>query len=530
MANQLQIPMRGEKIEIRPMYVEEWLDSLPFVDFRNVVAVMHQALEATNQIEMKPAQRLELIGLYDRPYQYYLETQISSGANHTLQSIEMVQNQLGDMKQLALELSSAGRKVMEETMNHRSLWGQNKYPLEAVASSMRYLTHAMIFSFLEYAPVTQGVWKEINFLYQITENFNQQKKTVNLIGAEKKAKQTTLEKLFIRACLTSLADPYHLPFGAIWEIFLQLREWRELSEINSFSTSDKTDGLFVINLNSDNGPIPYIKFNVAKASDKHRIISAVKLQSVIKQLQKDMLTGKDVSKKINISSYYLENILDIAGKAWGNPPKRGSARKTKSGQMNLSHGLNNIYFFLNDEKEFKLSRSDPDDIDTGAAFNQIAAVKTDYKKESWTLVDASSGGIAITRSEKPLEALRVGDLVGLSLDEKNLPKETFRIGILRWLLVKQNKIYKAGLEIINKVVSPAGLKSLTGSLADKEYRRCFITGNPEKVRTFTIIAGKGLYQPDRILEVDYRNRQYQGKIINKIESTTCFDHFEFKLQ
>lgn len=512
------------------MYVEEWLDSLPYVDFKNVTTLLHEALEAANQMDMKPAQRLELIGLYNRPYQYYIDTQVKAGANHTLQSIEMVQAQIGDMKQMALELSTAGRRVMDESLSHKSLWGQNKFPLEAAASSMRYLSHAMIFSFLEYAPVTQGLWKEINFLYQMTEKVNQQRKTVNLIGTGKKSESVTLEKLYTKALLTYLADPYHMPFGAIWEIYQQLKDWRGLCELKTFATPEKADNYFVVNLTSDNGPLAYEKFNKAKASANHRILSTSKLVSAINTLLKDLDADKDISDKVNISSYYREHILTVLSRAWGNPPKRSSARKSKSGQLNMAHGLPSIFYYLNDEHEFNMSNNSSDEATDVAAFNVDKTSPADYQKVNWQLADASSGGVAVTRPERPGEILRVGDLIGMSLDEKNLPKETFRVGILRWLLVKQNKLYRAGIEIINKQIYPAGLRSKSGSMAEKEYRRCLITGNPAKTRTLVIFTSKGLFIPDRLLEINYRNKQYQGKITGMVNSTTCFDQFNFQLQ
>ena len=77
MANQFtQLPMRkNNEIETRPMYVEEWLDSLPYIDFVSTSQLMHESLKATNKVQMKPGQRMELVTLYNRPYQYYVDSQ-----------------------------------------------------------------------------------------------------------------------------------------------------------------------------------------------------------------------------------------------------------------------------------------------------------------------------------------------------------------------------------------------------------------------------------------------------------------------
>lgn len=101
-----QLPMRktshGSEIETRPIYIEEWLDSLPYIDFINTSSLLNDALVATNKAEIKTSTRIELIELYNRPYQYYVESQIKAGAQHTLQTIDAMQNQLNQMKQIAV--------------------------------------------------------------------------------------------------------------------------------------------------------------------------------------------------------------------------------------------------------------------------------------------------------------------------------------------------------------------------------------------------------------------------------------------
>ena len=69
-----QLPLKkttqGSEIETRPIYIEEWLDSLPYIDFIKTSSLLNKALVATNKMEIKGSTRLELIELYNRPYQY----------------------------------------------------------------------------------------------------------------------------------------------------------------------------------------------------------------------------------------------------------------------------------------------------------------------------------------------------------------------------------------------------------------------------------------------------------------------------
>jgi cyclic-di-GMP-binding protein len=531
MAEPLQIPMRGAEVETRPMYVEEWLDSLPYIDFQNTIVVLYKALQASNKVAMKSGQRMELVTLYHRPYQYYLDTQIRSGAQHTLQTIETMQTQLSGMIQLAMELARASRLAVDETLGHKSLWGQNKYPVQAMLMAMTYLSHVLIFNFLEYAPTPPKIWKELNFIYQFTENMNQHRAQVKLVGSSKKNNISTIELTFKRIIMISLADPYHLPFGAIWEIFEQLAGWADHVDIKPFRKVDDPNGIFVINIDRDTSPLPYSKFNVAIATENHRLVDTGKLQKIIKQhLDKLESKGKPDADLV-FSEYYADYMLRIINKAWGLPPKRYHQRTAKSGQLNIAHGLNSIYFHLNREQDFKQMSDDQqqDEIIAGAD-NTVSTITNRYRKETWSLVDASSGGFAVTRDDKPGNAIQVGDLIGLSLDEKNMPHETFRIGILRWLLVRQNKVYKAGIQVLNQQIYAGGVRAREGNQIEREYRRAVLTGNPVKQSELCIITHKGLYLPNRDLEIIYKDKKYSAQIIDMEESTSCFDHFNIKLQ
>ena len=90
----------GMQMETRPLHIEEWLDKLPYIDFEKTGQLLFEAIQATNKESIKPSVRLELVELYHRPYQYYLDLQIKTGTQHTLQSISTMQAQLEILKKI----------------------------------------------------------------------------------------------------------------------------------------------------------------------------------------------------------------------------------------------------------------------------------------------------------------------------------------------------------------------------------------------------------------------------------------------
>ncbi len=529
MAAQLhQLPMHGQEIETRPMYVEEWLDSLPYIDFQNTSRLMREAIDATNQVSMKFPQRLELISLYNRPYQYYLDSQIRTGAHHTLQSIQTMQDQLENMKHLAVGMARGSRRAVDEALSHKSLWGQNKFPLQAILMAMNYISHALIFSFLEYAPIPKNVWQELNFLYQFTEGTNQHKTPIKPVSTSKKGASVSIEHTFKQIILASLADPYHLPFGAIWEIYDQLNTWAEHAEIQPFARVDNPSGYFVVCLNSDFRPVSYEKFDKDKATEHHRLIDANALRSIVQKHLDKPDSKDDQDESLVLSPYYAKSLLGIMHKVWGLPTKRYFPRQPRKGSLHLTHGLNSTYFHINQRQDFINQNQNESDITVNNQRNDDSDKTMRYTLETWNLVNTSAGGIAITRDSKPGNGIRVGDLVGFSMNGAGKSQNEWKIGSLRWLLISQNKIYKAGIQTIANRIYPAAIRAHNGSETDGEFKRAFLTGNPVQEKEISIVTGKGLYAPDREFEIDFNNKQYRASADRLIESTVGFDQFNCK--
>ncbi len=206
------------------MYIEEWLDNLPYIDFKKTSTLLAEATALTNDQDIKPAARLELVELYGQPYQYYIDSQIKAGAQHTLQSIETAREQIRVLKKIASNLARACRLSAEETLKRKTLWKQPKPPLANFLFSLNYLSHVLIFSYLEYSPAPWGVWKEINYIYNLAESLQQANTTITVPEAFANINLRTISGVYKRIVMASLADPHHLPYGAIWEIYEQLND------------------------------------------------------------------------------------------------------------------------------------------------------------------------------------------------------------------------------------------------------------------------------------------------------------------
>ncbi len=521
------IPMRkgsdgGMVVDTRPMVIEEWLDSLPYVDFDRTSKLLLEALKGSNQQGIKPSDRIELISLYNRPYRYYLESQVRMGAQHTLQSIETMQKQSLPMKQLAAALSRSCRIAIEETLKKKTLWKQSKPPLDAIMMAMNYLSHVLIFSYLEYSPVPRHVWKEINFLYEFAEGINQQNTVVEEISEDRNKEKSTIEHAYKRIVLTSMVDPHHLPFGAVWEVYTQLKIWADDSKIGSFEEVRNPSGYFIVDLKNDIAPVPYSKFNKELAANREiRMLNAGKLHDyVLKQLDLSR-AGKALDKDVVLTSYTAKSLLEQLARSWGLPPKRYFPRKPGKGNVKLTHGLNSTFYHMNGKQHFTAN----DDQGNGHegeidVMNTSGSHQFFYTEEEWELVDQGAGGFAVVKNLKPGNPVRVGDLVGIHTRNKEGGKQ-WLLGVIRWLMITQSRVYKMGIQTISTSARPVAVKQP----GDTEFSRAFMLIDQAGQSDASLITSRGVYAPDQTLELQMDDQLKRLISTDMKESTSLFEYF-----
>lgn len=522
------LPMRssptGTQIDTRPLYIEEWLDSLPYIDFKKTSQLLYEATRLTNEQALKPAVRLELVELYGRPYQYYIDSQIKAGAQHTLQSIETMQGQIQILKKIAFNLGLACKVSAEETLKKKTLWGQTRPPLLNLLLSLNYLSHVLIFSFLEYAPTPKNVWHEINFIYAFAESLGQENNIQVLPKTHSKQGATSIAQAYKRIVLAALADPHHLPYGAIWEIFEQLQSWVDLVKISKFSMPDDPSCQFITKLDTDSPPLPYVKFDTSNGSDKHRMLDGAQLTLQIQSKLSILEKGGNLDNSVHLSPYFAKLILGHMARSWGLPSKRTNPRKEREGTVEIACGLNAAYYFLNNEKEFSVTTDDHADEagHHGVDSSREVTPLENYKVDQWSMIDQSSRGFAVIKNIKPTYQVRVGDLI--IINTRN-PSSKWAIGVIRWLMIRQSQIYKIGVQILSVKTVPGAVRARSGSSLDTQYRRALLTQDQTGKQCTSVITSKGMYINNRELEIMQGTILYKANAGNLLESTTGFEQF-----
>ena len=522
-----RLPKKGKKsqIETRPAYIKDWLDTLPYVDFEKTGQLLEAALQATNETELKPATRLALIKLYDRPYQHYLAARIQGQG----QSASALQERADLLKRIALNLSDACGIVVKARLAQKTFWLQSRSPINPMLMLMNYLSQALIFSFFEYTPAPENTWKQLNFCYAFAESRGLHKITHTLTAPGDKTTQTSIEHTYKRIMLAALADPHYLPVGDIWEIYAQLDGWARDAQIRPLGHVSDPAGYFVLELDKNGKAMPYARFKQTGQRDNIRLLDTTPLLKTIQKNIELIRINRQPEAGIALSPARAKSLLEHMLKTWGSPPERGSERRRLAGSVELVKGAKAIYYHISGRPFQAADHEETADADeicisevTG--MNQIGAEAGD-PVERWLIADMSAGGCALIRASQPERPPRIGDVVGINLGG---PAEERRLGVVRWLMTREGQ-HKMGIQNIAASVTPIALRAKTGSVADVTFRPAFLMARHQAADQGAIIAEKGLYAAGRGLKISQDDEQHLFQADKLLDTGLSYEIFSYKI-
>lgn len=507
-------------IETRPLVIEEWLDTLPYADFQKACNKLLIAVRESNQQKMKYTQRLELATLYHQPYRYLMESQLDIRSHHTQNAILSLQSNLDLLKELSLAMAVTCRIAIDEALHHKTMWISSKPPVEAILMAMQYFSEALVCCYLQYYPTPKTIWKEINFLYDFSEGIGKHEFPANEFGVQDADKRTTISTAYKRIVLTSLVDPYHLPFGAIWEIYEAMDEWAAQTEIIDYKDIEDTSSIMVMDLKNDMRPVPYSKFNKKIAKKRAmRMLYGGSLVQMLKTKLKSISNSGVQTLSIPLATHYLEYVLRHLIVDLEEPPKRNFARQQKNIMVRVAHGFNDSYFYINDKKDFNSSPViEQEDVNT-----IIEVINSDYNPEHsidlWELQDFSQGGYSIRKELKPDSAVRVGELLAIYTGKD----DKYNLGVVSWLMIRPGNMYKIGVEVMAREVKSARIRK---AKSRGDFSRAFVSGDIQN-GSASVITEHSVGDIGKEYELHFDDGTVTITLLEMQKETTTVNKFSF---
>ena len=550
MALKLVIPPIAEhpdpKVEIRPVYVEEWIETLPLASPAVFVSKLGEALTALNRSPVKPATRFTLLEHYLHPYQFLLERQEKHDAIQSSAAFEKQRMETDATRNVAVELAYGYKIVLAESLGKKKLWGDDKHVVVSLQRAMLCLGFALVHSYHEYMPTPQDLWKELSELHRYATERGIAGKGTPHAGLREEFGLSP-EHICKRAMLCSLSDPNHLGYGEIWDVFRILGRCAGLAAISPYRKVDKPAGYFVVDPGSDHRPTPYTLVASDAPDSTTKLVDLNPVLATLKKMHAKARQAVDSGTTDGDSPTLLARLI----RSIELPPERHTPRDSTEGRVNIAAGISTLHYFLGanlsdtvtdmrrqpelpgwdaDGDAVAGPSPDEEDIELGLPEDQpppAAVTSHTYNAEYWDLVNQGPGGIGIIKHIRPNNAIRVGEIIGLQLGGGS--DDEWAVGVVRWLSVAKAGEYQAGVQLIANNVEAVGVHA-AAEKGGERVRSALALPSLTGEKGSTLLAPCGVLRPDTTVTVETKIRPLQVRADTLIESTGVYDRFSYRLE
>ncbi len=510
------------EVETRAVYVEEWIEALPYANPAVMVRQLLESVSKLNRCPLKPAIRLALMELYAHPYQYLMERQEQSDVAPSVAAFEKHRADSDAARLVAMEMGYGYKLVLAATVGRKGLFGKSKELATALQRAVLFLSFSLMHCYDEYLPAPSNLWRELCELYLYASRSRLGEQPVSA-GKLRDVFQHSVAHTYKRMLLTSLVDPYHLTQGSIWKVFDTLGNYCDLAKLAPSQTLDKESGVFVVEPGRDQRPITYADTKGTGLSDEALVLDANpligRLQEVIKKSR-----AHDLDKRV----------LGRITRALGLPPKRHTPRERVGGKLELVSGLSAIHHFLGGADGAPrvappaVSRGEDDSIEIGDTAGEALSLSGPaYKTEAWELADKGPGGIGVLHGARPAIPIGVGQLLGIRFGSGR--RSHWSVGVVRWLHIAHKDHYHAGVQVLAKAAQAVWIR--TGDSGDEagEGVAALVLPKLDSAKGSSVVAPGGTFTTGAMLSVQTPHERVTIRAGSLTESTESYDRFGFEL-
>lgn len=527
MALKLNVPALEDKplvlAQTQPAKVVDFVASLPLTQPLNAGATLLDELQILNRQKVSSDVRYKALETY-RPTAINLCESLAAEYSSPAIPLSEEGKKSAELAQALWLEFSYGYKLalLEEKSQLFSLSGK-KFTAQCIYRAIDAIYKLMMVYYHSYFNVPSNVWSDLHqlYLYAAEQSIHQ----LELENDSPLVKSSSIDLAYKQVLLMSLADPRHLNNHDINLVADYIARHAQLSQIQGLGTLDNPSGIFLVSLNKDKPPIPYIKnANPADAQTDVLFITidlARTIHQHILMLQTKVPPSKNELPDNASDPRYLDLLVYLI-KHWAASPKRIFGRKNKSNFSELASGIAATHYFINGEKTY--TQPSPvggvTDISQFADDSQEPTARKEPQLSRWQLINISAGGLALRLLPNSQTTLRIGDLICI----RNTNEPRWSIGVIRWANNGDQQMLDVGAELIAPEAMPVGVKSPNRS---KFEPALILPAINALKQSSSIVASYGTYSPARVLELEENGTISRVMVTKLIERTANFERFQF---
>ena len=500
-------------VEMRPKYLQEWLDTLPLTNLPEVSRSLSDEIGALNRQKVAMETRLKLLELYRGVILKLLPALEEHFVTARLPLPEKSRQMAELARELQMELANGYKIILLDYQNKRITLGKGKIAQMGAQRALAALGRILAICYQTYAPTPSGIWFEIHQIFRFAIEQGIANETV-----ADECGESSIGLAYKQTLLLALSNPYHLNPGEVGRILDYSTLFGNLAQLQPFLQAGNPVGLFLVQTNGDTPP-KNVPQNPGEVDNRNDILlNTLELAHALRH-HADRLEAGEPPMSLRLPDIAREpayrDLLRRLLKYWSAAPKRVFQRTQNISSTEVCIGIPAIHHFLGGKK------AENENADSAPAQSARASR---FISGRWLIVNESAGGLALRGVFDILPQTRPGEIIGLKADGSS----EWNIGTVRWVQSDKPNELEIGGQLLAPRATPVRIKPTIAGPAETFQAALLLPEILLLKQPEILIAPHGTFGPQRELLLELGDKKVQiVRAAKLVEQTASYDRFEF---
>lgn len=550
---------------------EGWAQALPVTNTEAVVELIDQALTEISRVKLSPETRYEILEALAPSLDVALTNLAKRFLNQPLIMPAGPQKMADVSARLNTRACTAYTVAAVEAIQKRDSVREINPALltcQAIQRALIYSGRNVLQTFQLFRPLDIHGWRSLHQLYALAEAQG----LADLPLPEPRDGANNVRNTYLKAVLLGCCKPNRLRQSDLTALFDCMAHWAQHVSLESV---DKLDGLFLVDLQSDQPPL-YRTLYRKEPGPQCRGIDTAALVDTLRQSLPD---GEKEPLKVADDAILPAGVLEHLVSSLGQMSLRNFKRTPSNTELRVCIGLRNLHYHVGDETPFEelmhgkgfvveeemkatgnpfledpsasdvWQQANPGDYDgdhseqhfseLGHSIDMSTAARTavltgeevdtsdagSYPIYTAQMTDASPGGYCLEWNPDMPTDIRSGDIVGL----KEGDSKEWSIAVIRWFGQFHDERKLIGLELLSPRAIALGASvqqktnEQTPPIRILQLPQIKLVGQPN-----TLIMPRTGFREGQKVTVYTRKEQRAVQLLRMLSSTGSFAQFDYK--
>ncbi len=322
------------------------------------------------------------------------------------------------------ELSDAG--FVNAILKHKVL-------VQAAYHALFYLNQKLFYNYMLYTDHYSNEWLDIHQIYYFAVKRHFEKTAIKQLPETIK----TIDSLYKKILLFSLANPYHLSITEMTLLWNKLNDWSHYADLY-IPDKDDVKSPFLIKPYSNSPPFNRLQLSMQTDEFASSQLWGIKLNYLIDFLRNQ----KDID---NISDFFKKRLVQV----WSAQKQREDERQSLIEPVDMVPGVSNISHFLGVVSlESEIHELYKSQLSTDRKQHEESALPVFHA----FLLDESKGGCRVKLSRENIQKLqpRINEVLAIKHRDGAV-----HVGYLRWIRENRQQEIELGIEHLSSMAESA---------------------------------------------------------------------------